>query len=101
MISHCNWFLGVLFLIAALGAIINPLCYIAIAMLFSLMGLVLLPPADKLRQHYFNWQIKGGVKRTIVLMSFVLICLITPQVETDLAKISNPVNYLQHSMRMT
>ena len=101
MVSRYNWFLGVLFLSAAWGAIINSPFYVAIAMLFSLMGLVLLPPTNKLIQHYFNWQIEGGVKKTIILISFVLICLIIPQVETDTAKISNPVNYLQQDMRIT
>lgn len=88
MISRCNWFVGTLFLTAAFGALMNPPPYVAIATLFFTMGLVLLPPVDKLTERYFNWQIKGGVKGTIVLISLIVICLIVPQVETNPARYS-------------
>ena len=88
MVSHFNWFIGTLFLAAAFGALMNPPPYIAIAFLFFCIGLVLLPPTDKLTQKYFNWQVKGGIKGTIVLTSLIIICLIVPQVETDPARFS-------------
>jgi len=88
MISRLNWFVGTLFLMAAFGALMNPPPYLAIAALFFMMGLVLLPPTNKLSQRYFNWKIKGGIKGTVVLVCFIVICLIVPQVETDPAKFS-------------
>ena len=88
MISRLNWFVGTLFLMAAFGALMNPPPYIAIALLFFMMGLVLLPPTDKISRKYFNWEIKGGTKGTVVLLSFIIICLIVPQVETDPARFS-------------
>ncbi|MCC0176758.1 hypothetical protein I4641_07175 [Waterburya agarophytonicola K14] len=88
MISRFNWFLGTLFLMAAFGALMNPPPYIAIAILFFLIGFVLLPPTDKLTRKYFQWKIKGGTKGTLVLMSLIIICLIVPQVETNPGKFS-------------
>lgn len=88
MISRFNWFVGTLFFMAAFGALMNPPPYIAIAVLFFSIGLVLLPPTDKLTQKYFQWQIKGGIKGAIVLICLVIICLIVPQVETDKARFS-------------
>ena len=88
MVSRFNWFIGTLFLAAAFGALMNPPPYIAIAFLFACIGLVLLPPTDKLTQKYFNWQVKGGIKGTIILTSLIIICLIVPQVETNPARFS-------------
>lgn len=96
MISPFNWFLGTLFLMAAFGALINPPFYIAIASLFFLIGLVLLPPTDKSTRGYFNWQIRGGIKGTIILVSLIAICLIVPQVETNTAKLfTRPTDLLK------
>ena len=88
MISRLNWSIGTLFFAAAFGALMNPPPYIAIACFFFLIGLVLLPPTDRLTQKYFCWQIKGGMKGTIILVSLIIICLIVPQVETDPARFS-------------
>ena len=88
MISRFNWFVGTLFLMAAFGALMNPPPYIAIATLFFLNGLVLLPATDRLTQKYFQWQIEGGVKGAIVLICLVVVFLIVPQVETDTARFS-------------
>lgn len=88
MVSRFNWFLGTLFFAAAFGALMNPPPYIAIAVLFFLIGLILLPSTDKLTKQYCNWQIKGGVKGTIILTSLIIICLIVPQVETNPARFS-------------
>lgn len=96
MISRFNWFLATLFLMAAFGALMNPPLYIAIAPLFFLIGLVLLPPTDKLTRRYFNWQIRGGIKGTIVLVSLIVMCLIVPQVETNTAKLfTRPTDLLK------
>ena len=83
MISRFNWFVGTLFLMAAFGALMNPPPYIAIASLFFLIGLMLLPSTDKLTQKYFQWQIKGGIKGTIILISLIIICSIVPQVNPN------------------
>ena len=97
MISRLNWFVGTLFLMAAFGALMNPPPYVAIAILFFMMGLILLPPTDRLSQKYFKWQIKGGTKGTVVLVSFIVICLIVPQVETDPARFSiNPLERISN-----
>ena len=88
MIFRLNWFAGTLFIIAAFGALMNPPPYVAIAILFLMMGLVLLPPTDRLSQKYLRWQINGGTKGTVVLISFIIICLIVPQVETNPARFS-------------
>lgn len=88
MVSRFNWFIGTLFFAAAFGALMNPPPYIAIAFLFFSIGLVLLPPTDKLTRKYFNWQIKGGIKGAIVLCSLIIICLIVPQVETNPGRFS-------------
>ena len=102
MISRFNWFLGTLFLMAAFGALMNPPPYIAIALLFLLMGLVLLPPTDKLTRRYFDWQIQGGIKGTIVLVSLIIICLIVPQVETNTAKLfARPTDFLKFNIAST
>lgn len=76
---------------AAFGALMNPPPYIAIAMLFLTIGLLLLPSTDKVIKKYFQWQIKGGIKGTVVLISLIVICLIVPQVET------NPPQFSIHS----
>ena len=73
---------------AAFGALMNPPPYIAIATLFFLNGLVLLPATDRLTQKYFQWQIEGGIKGAIILTCLVIVFLIVPQVETDTARFS-------------
>ena len=88
LMSRFNWFIGTLFLMAAFGALMNPPPYVAIAILFFLIGLVLLPSTDKLIQKHFNFQVKGGVKGVIVLTGLIIICLIVPQVETNPARFS-------------
>lgn len=96
MMTRLNWFLGMLFIMAAGGALINPPPYIAIALLFFLTSLMILPAKDKLIKRYFKWQIKGGIKGGIVLVSLILICLITPQVETNTTKLfTSPIAHLQ------
>lgn len=96
MISRFNWFIGTLFLMAAFGALMNPPPYIAIALLFFVIGLLLLPSTDKLTRKYFAGQIKGRTKGVIVLTSLVIICLIVPQVSTDTAKLfANPIEQLK------
>lgn len=89
MIARLNWFVGTLFLIAAFGALMNPPPYIIISTLFFIMGLVLLPSTNKITKQYLNWEIRGGTKGAIVLISFIIICLIVPQVETDPSKFSH------------
>ena len=88
MISRSNWFIKILFFIAAFGALMNPPPYIAIAFLGLIIGLVLFPPTDKFTQQYFKWQIKGGIKGTVLLLSLIIICLIVPQIETNPGRFS-------------
>lgn len=100
MVSRCNWFLGMLFLMAAFGSLMNPSPYVAIAVLFFLMGLILLPVVDRLFKQYFKWQIHGGIKTMVILSSLVIICLIVPQVETNTLRLfKNPIAYLEDSLK--
>lgn len=80
-----NWF-AITCSIATTTALINPSLYQAIAILFlGLSSMVLL--SSNLEPRYSNWH-AGGIKKTIVLVSLIVMCLIIPQVETDLAKFS-------------
>ncbi|MEL6438026.1 MAG: hypothetical protein AAFQ80_02045 [Cyanobacteria bacterium J06621_8] len=68
---------------AAFGALMNPPPYIAIALLFFLMGLILLPAVDGLLRKYLNLIIPGGIKVVVIIICFMVICLIVPQVKTN------------------
>ena len=84
MISRFNWFI-IPWAIATTTALINPSLYDAIAIFLGFSSIVLL--SSNLEKRYFNWRI-GGIRKTIVLASLIIMCLIIPQVETDLAKFS-------------
>lgn len=98
MMSRLNWFIGMLFMMSAFGALMNPPPYIAIAILFFLIGLILSPSVDKLIKRYFNRQINGGIKSAIILVSLLIICLIVPQVETNGALFTSPTAYLKETL---
>ena len=85
MISRFNWFI-VICSIAATTALINPSFYDAIAIFIGFSSIVL--SLSNLEKRDSNWRIEGGIKKTVVLISFILMCLIIPQVKTDLAKFS-------------
>lgn len=92
MMSRHNWFLGILFSMAACGTLINPPPYAAIAVLF-----LLLASEEMLIKRCFNWQINGGVKGVIILTSLIIMCLIVPQVETNMAKLfTSPIAHLKN-----
>ena len=84
MISRFNWF--IITSIATTTVLINSSFDRAIATLFlGFFSIVLL--SSILEKRSSKWQI-GGIKKTIVLVSLIVMCLIVPQVETDLAKFS-------------
>lgn len=83
IVSRLNWFLGTLFLMACFAALMNPPPYLAIATLFLIMSLVLLPPTSRLTKQRFNWEINGGMKTAVILSGFILVYLFIPQVETN------------------
>ena len=86
MIFRFNWFV-ITCSIATTTALINPSLYQAIATLFlGFSSIVLL--SGNLEKRYSNWRVEGGIRKTIVLVSLIIMCLIIPQVETDLAKFS-------------
>jgi hypothetical protein len=89
MISRRHWFLGAVCLTTAFGTLIKPSFYMAIALVFCLM--VQLSSNFK-----FNWRIKGGIKGTIVLLSLIVMCLIVPQVETNTALFTSPIDNLKN-----
>ena len=92
IVSYLNRSLGMLFLMACFGALMNPPPYILIGVIFLVMGLVLLPSTNKLTQQKFNWEIKGGTKTIVVLAGFLLVCLVVPQVQLETTSFST--NYL-------
>ena len=83
VVARLNWFFGTLFFMACFAALMNPPPYIAIGTLFFIMGLVLLPATSKITKKQFDWKIHGGVKTAVVLVGFILIYFIVPQVETN------------------
>jgi hypothetical protein len=98
MISPRHWFLGTAFLTAALSALIEPSSYMAIALLFFLLGSILFPIRNRLTNNYdSNWRVKGGILGGIVLLSLITICLMVPQVETNTAVFTSPIEHLKKS----
>ena len=96
MISRLNWLAGSLLFMACFGALMNPPPYIIIAVLFFLMGLVLLPPTKRLTKQQFNWEINNRTKTIILTAGFILIYLFVPQVETKHTPFSNrPIEFKQ------
>jgi hypothetical protein len=88
IVSYFNKSLGIVFFMACFGALMNPPPYILIGLIFLLMGLIVLPSISRLTQQKLNWEIKGGTKSTVVLVGFLLICLIVPQVNLQVNSIS-------------
>jgi hypothetical protein len=89
--SYLSRSLGMLFLMACFGALMNPPPYILIGGIFLIMGLVLLPPTSKITKRRLNWEIKGGIKTIVVLVGFSLVCLVVPQVNLETNSFS--INY--------
>jgi hypothetical protein len=87
MISRRHWYLGTAFLTAVLSTLINSLPYTVIALVFCLMVQL---------SNNFNWHVKGGIKGGIVLISLIIICLIVPQVETNTALFTSPIDNLKN-----
>lgn len=81
--SYFSRSLGMLFFMACFGALMNPPPYILIGGIFLIMGLVLLPPTSKITKRRLNWEIKGGMKTIVVLVGFLLVCLVVPQVNLE------------------
>ncbi len=81
MISRLNWLAGSLLFMAGFGTLMNPPPYIIIAILFFFMGLVLLPPTNRLTKQQFNWEINHRTKTIILTIGFILIYLFVPQIE--------------------
>ncbi|VEP15025.1 conserved hypothetical protein [Hyella patelloides LEGE 07179] len=94
IVSYLSRSLGMLFFMACFGALMNPPPYILIGIVFFIMGLVLLPSTNKITKQTFNWEIKGGTKATVLLVGFLLVCLVVPQV--NLKTTSFSINYLEH-----
>lgn len=89
IVSRLNRMAGTLFFMACFGALMNPPPYIAIAIVFFLMGLVLLPPTNQLTKQQLNWEIDSKTKTLVVIVGFILIYLFVPQVETQPTAFSN------------
>ena len=81
--------LGILFLTACFGALMNPPPYLLIGMIFLVMGLIMLPSTNKIVKQKFDWEIKGGLKTAVVLGGLLLVCLVVPQVPQEINSFSN------------
>lgn len=90
MISRRYWYLGTAFATAALSVLFNPASVMAIAL--CSLGLTLLA---------CNWCVKGGIQGGIVLLSLIFMCLIVPQVETNTALFTSPIDRLKSDLRLT
>lgn len=100
MISPRYWYLSTVFLITVLSTLINPLSYL-VALLFCGLALILLLSKNSLSGNYLNWRVKGGIRGTISLVCLIAICLIVPQVETNVALFTSPINHLKNDLRFT
>jgi hypothetical protein len=89
MISPRHWFLGIAFATTVLSVLVIPSISVAIALLFCLLGVSLFP-------NYLNLGVKGGIKGGIVLLSLIAMCLIVPQVETNVAVFTSPIDHLKN-----
>jgi ABC-type multidrug transport system permease subunit len=96
MISPCYWFLGIAFSTAVLSAFVVPSTSVAIALVFCLLGMSLFPMSNQLTNNYLNRGVKGGVKGGIVLLSLIAFCLVVPQVETNTAVFTSPIDHLKN-----
>ena len=81
--------LGILFLMACFGALMNPPPYILIGAIFLLMGLLLLPSTNQLTRQQFNWTINLKIRSIIVLVGCLLIYLVVPQIDPEPSPYSN------------
>ncbi|MEL6929644.1 MAG: hypothetical protein AAFO95_13530 [Cyanobacteria bacterium J06600_6] len=101
MISRHNWFFGIASLTAVFCASVDSLRPQAIAILLVFLSLVLLATISKSASNDFNYQIQGNIRSTVILISLIVICLIIPQVETDMANFRSPINNLENRTRLT
>ena len=88
--------IGSIFLTSAFCTLINPKVYIAIALWFFMIA-IFLPITKKLTRNYFTWH-QGGIKRAVVLASLLLFCSILPQVETNTAVFTSPIEDLRNEL---
>jgi hypothetical protein len=96
MIFPRHWFLGIAFATAVLSVLVVPSISVAITLVFWLLGMTLIPMGNQLSNNYLNWSVKGGIKGGIVLLSLIAICLIVPQVETNTAVFTSPIDHLKN-----
>ena len=87
MIFRHNRFFGIAFLTAVLSISLN-FWLVAIAMLFC-CGLIMLA-------NNFDWQNQAKLKNSLTLVSLLLICLVLPQVETNMANFTSPIERLEN-----
>lgn len=96
MISPRHWFFGIVFFTAVLSVLVVPSISVAIALVFCLLVMSLSPVSNQLSNNYLNWDVKGGFKGGIVLLSLIAMCLIVPQVETNRLVFTSPIDHLKN-----
>ena len=90
-------FVYTVFSLAAFCVLISSTTYIAIA-LFCLMVTIFLPVAQTLTRNYFTRQ-EDGMKKAVVLASLLVFCSILPQVETNTAVFTSPIENFKNNQQ--
>ena len=94
LMNRCK-FVSTVFFTAAFSALISPVAEAAIALLS--MVTIFLPAMGKLTRNYSSWH-EGGIKRAVVLVGLLLFCSILPQVETNTAVFTSPIEDLKNNL---
>ncbi|MEO1341478.1 MAG: hypothetical protein AAFV28_10145 [Cyanobacteria bacterium J06635_13] len=96
MISRYYLLITTAFLTAIISAWVNFDLYLAIALGLLALALLFLASANISSQNYANWNTQGGIKETVIVISLVVFCLLVPQVETNIATFTSPIEDLKH-----
>ncbi|MEL6494433.1 MAG: hypothetical protein AAFQ41_04825 [Cyanobacteria bacterium J06623_7] len=89
-----NWLICTIFLIIAVATSLGFAAYVAIALLLICWGTILLPAITKLTINYGRNRQKSSIEQGLVLASLILFCTLVPQVDTNRAIFTNPVESL-------
>lgn len=87
MISRYYWFVGIIFLTAIVRVWMNSDFALAIALGLPAIAIVSLSRTF--------WGIQGEFKKILVVTGLVIFCLIVPQVETNTAMFTSPLEELK------
>ncbi|MEM6612773.1 MAG: hypothetical protein AAF652_11075 [Cyanobacteria bacterium P01_C01_bin.72] len=97
MISRYYWFVGIIFLTAIVSVWMNSTFYLAIALGLIAIALLSFPRRSNSTKHPASYGIQEELKKILVVTGLVLFCLIVPQVETNTAMFTSPLEDLKNS----